>query len=131
MATAKQHPGRTNDDHLYKRDTRFEIRLSAIEYETLVAQWHKSGKHNSMARYARACIFGEEDKIEIHLNQKKQIALDRFKVQGALGKIGSNFNQIAKQLNSKYDFLTAKTLIAEMEKIRIELERISNLNDGE
>ncbi|MDW9228615.1 bacterial mobilization family protein [Burkholderia cepacia] len=84
-----------------------------------------------MARYARACIFGDEDKIEIHLNQKKQAGLDRLKVQGALGKIGSNFNQLAKQLNSKYDFITAKTLIAEMEKIRIELEKISNLNDGE
>ena len=131
MATTKQHPGRTNDDHRYKRDTRFEVRLSEIEYEALVAQWHKPGKHNSMARYARACIFGEEDKIEIHLNQKKQAGLDRLKVQGALGKIGSNFNQIAKQLNSKYDFITAKTLIAEMEKIRLELERISDLNNGE
>ena len=131
MTTTKQHPGRTNDDHRYKRDTRFEVRLSEIEYEALVAQWHKSGKHNSMARYARACIFGEEDKIEIHLNQKKQAGLDRLKVQGALGKIGSNFNQIAKQLNSKYDFITAKTLIAEMEKIRLELERISDLNNGE
>lgn len=131
MATTKQHPGRTNDDHRYKRGTRFEVRLSEIEYEALVAQWHKSGKHNSMARYARACIFGEEDKIEIHLNQEKQTGLDRLKVQGALGKIGSNFNQIAKQLNSKYDFITAKTLIAEMEKIRLELERISDLNNGE
>lgn len=131
MATAKTHPGRTNDDHKFKRDTRFEIRLSEVEYDALVEKWHKSGKHNSMARYARACIFGDEDKIEIHLNQKKQAGLDRLKVAGALGKIGSNFNQVAKQLNSKYDFITAKTLIAEMEKIRLELERISNLNDGE
>ena len=131
MATVKTHPGRTNDDHKFKRDTRFEVRLSPIEYDALVAQWHKSGKYNSMARYARACIFGDEDKIEIHLNQKKQAGLDRLKVQGALGKIGSNFNQLAKQLNSKYDFITAKTLIAEMEKIRTELEKISNLNNGE
>lgn len=131
MGELKQHPGRTNDDHKFKRDTRFEIRLSEIEYDALVAQWHKSGKHNSMARYARACIFGEEDKIEIHISQKKQTGIDRLKVQGALGKIGSNFNQLAKQLNSKYDFITAKTLIAELEKIRIELEKISNLNNGE
>ena len=84
-----------------------------------------------MARYARACIFGDEDIVEIHLNNKKQTNIDRLKVAGALGKIGSNFNQLTKQVNSKYEFITAKTLIAELEKIRIELERISNLNDGE
>ena len=131
MAELKQHTGRTNDDHKFKRNTRFEIKLSEVEFEALVNKWHKIGRHNSMARYARACIFGDEDKIEIHLNQKKQAGLDRLKVQGALGKIGSNFNQLAKQLNSKYDFITAKTLIAEMEKIRTELEKISNLNNGE
>ena len=131
MATVKTHPGRTNDDHKFKRDTRFEVRLSPIEYDALVAQWHKSGKYNSMARYARACIFGDEDIVEICLNNKKQTNIDRLKVAGALGKIGSNFNQLTKQVNSKYEFITAKTLIAELEKIRIELERISNLNDGE
>lgn len=131
MAELKQHPGRTNDDHKFKRNTRFEIKLSEIEYEALIEKWHQSGQHNSMARFARACIFGKEDIVEIHLNNTKQTNLDRLQVAGALGKIGSNFNQIAKQLNSKYDFITAKTLIAELEKIRTELEKISNLNDGE
>lgn len=131
MAELKQHPGRTNDDHKFKRNTRFEIKLSEIEYEALIEKWHQSGQHNSMARFARACIFGEEDIVEIHFNNTKQTNLDRLQVAGALGKIGSNFNQIAKQLNSKYDFITAKTLIAELEKIRTELEKISNLNEGE
>jgi len=131
MRELKQSPGRTNDDHQFKRTKRFDVRLSDVEYESLVDQWRKSGKHNSMARYARACIFGDEDKIEIYFNQKRQTGIDRLKVLGALGKIGSNFNQIAKQLNSKYEFMTAKTLLSELEKIKIELEKISNLNDGE
>ena len=126
----KKKSGRTNDDNKYIRDIRIEFRLSPIEYLAFTNRWEKSS-HNSMASLTRSCIFGEEDKIEIHLNQKKQAGLDRLKVQGALGKIGSNFNQLAKQLNSKYDFITAKTLIAEMEKIRLELERISDLNNGE
>lgn len=131
MAELKQHTGRTNDDHKFKRNTRFEIKLSEVEFEALIEKWHKIGRHNSMARYARACIFGDEDIVEIHLNNKKQTNIDRLKVAGALGKIGSNFNQLTKQVNSKYEFITAKTLIAELEKIRLELERISNLNDGE
>ena len=131
MATIKKHPGRTNDDHQFVRNIRFEVRLSEIEYDALVEQWHKLGKFNSMARYARACIFGEEDKIEIHLEQKKKTYLDRIKVQATLGRIASNFNQLAKQLNSKYEPIAAKTLLAEMEQIRIEIERISALNKGE
>ena len=131
MAELKQHPGRTNDDHKFKRNTRFEIKLSEVEFEALVNKWHKIGRHESIARYAHACIFSEEDILLIKKKKKKQTNIDRLKVAGALGKIGSNFNQLTKQVNSKYDFVTAKTLIAELEKIKLELERISNLNDGE
>ena len=103
----KQKTGRTNDDHQFKRTINFNLRLSPVEYESIVQQWEKSA-YNSMSRYARACVFGEEDKIEIHLEQKQKEKLNRLKI----------FVEI-----NQYAF-KAKDLIEELAHIKAELEKI-------
>jgi hypothetical protein len=35
----KQKTGRTNDDHQFKRTINFNLRLSPVEYESIVQQW--------------------------------------------------------------------------------------------
>lgn len=118
----KQKTGRTNDDHQFKRTINFNLRLSPVEYESIVQQWEKSA-YNSMSRYARACVFGEEDKIEIHLEQKQKEKLNRLKIFVEINRIGHNLNQLSKQINFQYAF-KAKDLIEELAHIKAELEKI-------
>jgi hypothetical protein len=122
----KQKAGRTNDDHRFKRTLRLELRLSPIEYDALVQRWGESGS-NSLARYVRACIFGSEDKIALHWQQKNQDGLDRLQVLAALGRIGSNVNQIARQLN-RYDAKSTSMLAAQLQAVQAELARIATAN---
>lgn len=121
----KQKPGRTNDDHLYIRNVRFECRLSPIEYDQLVQRWEKSS-HNSMARFARSCIFGDEDKIELHLQQKEKSQVDRLHLLAEISRIGNNVNQIAKKLNSNYG-PKAQALEDELTQIKAELKRLAGV----
>jgi 16S rRNA G966 N2-methylase RsmD len=79
--------------------------------------------YNSMSRYARACVFGEEDKIEIHLEQKQKEKLNRLKIFVEINRIGHNLNQLTKQINFQYAF-KAKDLIEELAHIKAELEKI-------
>lgn len=122
----KQKAGRTNDEQLFKRTLRLELRLSPIEHEHLVQRWGESGS-NSLARYVRACIFGSEDKVEIFWQQQHQSNLDRLQVLAALGRIGSNVNQIARQVN-RHDAKGFAMLAAELQAIQQELARIAASN---
>ncbi len=122
-AQQKQKSGRTNDEHRFKRTMRFQVRLSPIEYEALASRWSVSGS-NSLARYVRACVFGDEDAVALYWQQRKQDHLDRLHVLGELGRIGSNVNQIARQLN-RYDPKSAATLAGQLQHVREELARIA------
>lgn len=125
-AQQKQKPGRTNDEHRFKRTLRFEMRLSPIEYDALVQDWARSGR-NSLARHVRACIFDEEDTVELYWEQQKQENLDRLQVLAALARIGSNVNQIARQLN-RYDARSANALAEQLDTLKAELSRIAAAN---
>lgn len=121
----KQKSGRTNDNHLYIRNVRFECRLSPIEYDQLVKQWEKSSC-NSMASFARGCIFGDEDKIELQFKQKKKDQLDRLHLLSAINRVESNVNQIAKKLNGNYG-PKAQALEEELAKIKAELKCLTGI----
>jgi hypothetical protein len=127
-AKQKQKPGRTNDEHRFKRTLRFEVRLSPIEYEALALRWGDSGS-NSLARYVRACIFGSEDMVALYWQQRGQDRLGRLQVLAELGRIGSNVNQIARQLN-RYDGKSAATLAGQLQEVRAELARIAIAASG-
>ena len=121
----KKKSGRTNDDNKYIRDIRIEFRLSPIEYLAFTNRWEKSS-HNSMASLTRSCIFGEEDKIELHLQQKKSDQIDRLHILAALHRIGNNVNQIAKKLNGNYG-PKAQALEEELAQIKAELQRLAGV----
>lgn len=121
----KKKSGRTNDDNSLIRNVRFECRLSPHEYEKLVERWEKSS-HNSMARFARSCIFGDEDKIELHLQQNKKDEVDRLHLLAEISRIGNNVNQIAKKLNSNYG-PKAHALEDELTQIKEELKRLAGV----
>lgn len=127
-AQQKQKPGRTNDEHRFKRTMRFEVRLSPIEYDALASRWGISGS-NSMARFVRACIFGDEDKVALFWEQRRQDRLARLQVLAELGRMGSNVNQIARQLN-RYDPKSAAALAGQLQTVREELARIAAANDA-
>lgn len=125
VSKKKQKSGRTNDNHLYIRNVRFECRLSPIEYDALVKRWEKSSS-NSMASFARSCIFGEEDKIELQLKQQKKDQLDRLHLLSAINRVGNNVNQIAKKLNGNYG-PKAQVLEDELAQIKAELKRLTGV----
>lgn len=127
-AQQKQKSGRTNDEHRFKRTMRFEVRLSPIEYEALASRWNTSGS-NSLARYVRACIFGDQDTVALYWQQHRQERLDRLQVLAELGRIGSNVNQIARQLN-RYDPKSAAALAGQLHSVREELARIAAAANG-
>jgi hypothetical protein len=116
----KQKTGRTNDDHQFKRTINFNLRLSPVEYESIVQQWKNSQLNVSLCSCLCLC---EEDKIEIHLEQKQKEKLNRLKIFVEINRIGHNLNQLTKQINSQYAF-KAKDLIEELAHIKAELEKL-------
>ena len=68
--TPKKAPGRTNDDHRYRRTLRFEMRLSPVEYEALAQAWAASDC-NSLARHVRARVFGAVDPVAVFQQRKR------------------------------------------------------------
>lgn len=122
-AQQKQKPGRTNDEHHFKRTLRLEVRLSPIEYEALAQAWAASGC-NSLARHVRARLFGAADPVAVFWQQQHQDQQERMQVLAALFRIGSNVNQIARQLN-RYDPKSAAVLAGELQEVKAELARLA------
>ncbi|MGA4049816.1 plasmid mobilization relaxosome protein MobC [Ralstonia nicotianae] len=122
-AQQKQKSGRTNDEHRFKRTMRFEVRLSPLEYEALAQAWAASGD-NSLARHVRARLFGEADPVALFWQQQHQDQQGRMQVLAALFRIGSNVNQIARQLN-RYDPKSAEALGVQLQEVKEELARIA------
>ena len=79
-----------------------------------------------MASFARSCIFGEEDKIELQLKQQKKNQLDRLHLLSAINRVGNNVNQIAKKLNGNYG-PKAQVLEEELAQIKAELKRLAGV----
>ncbi|WP_343590228.1 plasmid mobilization relaxosome protein MobC [Paracidovorax wautersii] len=119
----KKAPGRTNDDHRYRRTLRFEMRLSPVEYEALAQAWAASGC-NSLARHVRARVFGQVDPVAVFQQQRRDDQQGRMQVLAALCRIGSNVNQIARQLN-RYDPKSAEVLGEQLQAVKIELAQIA------
>ncbi|QWQ12969.1 MobC family plasmid mobilization relaxosome protein [Ralstonia solanacearum] len=122
-AQQKQKSGRTNDEHCFKRTMRFEVRLSPLEYEALAEAWAASGD-NSLARHVRARLFGGADPVALFWQQQHQDQQERMQVLAALFRIGSNVNQIARQLN-RYDPKSAEALGVQLQEVKAELVRIA------
>jgi hypothetical protein len=122
-AQQKQKSGRTNDEHRFKRTMRFEVRLSPLEYEALAQAWATSGD-NSLARHVRARLFGAADPVAVFWQQQHQDQQERMQVLAALFRIGSNVNQIARQLN-RYDRKSAEALDVQLQEVKAELARIA------
>ena len=124
MSNVKKISGRTNDGHQFKREKRFEIRLSKVEYEAFVENFETQNRHNSFASFARAQIFGQEDFIELALKNIESANLERLQILSAISKIGTNVNQIAKKINSQYNFQPVESLNQELATIRGDLSKL-------
>ena len=121
--TPKKAPGRTNDDHRYRSTLRFEMRLSPVEYEALAQAWAASDC-NSLARHVRARVFGAVDPVAVFQQQRRDEQQGRMQVLAALCRIGSNVNQIARQLN-RYDPKSAEVLGGQLQAVKSELAQIA------
>lgn len=124
----KTHPGRhgNQDDHKYKRTHSLDVRLSPIELVALKNGWKKSD-FNSVASYVRNIIFkGDEKKIDLYFEEKQQERISIGRLLSELNKQGKNLNQIAKQLNSKPEFLKqeAKIVLKDIDQALKTLEEI-------
>lgn len=122
-AQQEQKSGRTDDEHRFKRTMRFEVRLSPMEYEALAQAWAASGD-NSLARHVRARLFGNADPVALFWQQQRQDQQERMQMLAALFRIGSNVNQIARQLN-RYDPKSAEALGMQLQEVKAELARIA------
>lgn len=84
-----------------------------------------------MAKFARYKLFGgQEHKIDLYWDLKDEERNINKNLLSQLNKLGNNMNQIAKQLNSKPEFLrqeatellkSLKSALDEHEKIRQEV----------
>jgi hypothetical protein len=109
----KKHPGRhgNDDEHLYKRTHSLDVRMSPVEMIALKESWNKT-EFNSMASFVRNLIFkGNEKKIDFYYEDKQQDRILLTRYFSELNKQGKNINQIAKQLNSKPEFMTQEVKI--------------------
>lgn len=116
----KTSPGRasSDDEHLYRRQYSLDIRLSPIEREALRKEVWKSN-FTSMAALARYKIFGgSENTIDLYFPKKQEEKLLDKQFLSEFIKQGINLNQIAKQLNSKPEFVNqeAKQILKELKK---------------
>ena len=84
-----------------------------------------------MAKFARYKLFGgQEHKIDLYWDFKDEERIISKNLLSQLNKLGNNMNQIAKQLNSKPEFLrqeatellkVLKSALDEHEQIRQEV----------
>lgn len=103
----KQHPGRSggSDDSHLKRTYSLDVKLSPDELTGLKKGW-KESQFNSMSAFVRNKIFeGNEIKVDLYWQQKDEERNINKSLLSQLNKLGNNMNQIAKQLNSKPEFL--------------------------
>lgn len=124
----KSHPGRhgNQDDHKYKRTYSLDVRLSPLELTALKKGW-KNSDFNSVAAYVRNIVFkGDERKIDLYFEEKREEKLATTRLLSELNKQGKNLNQIAKQLNSKPEFLKQETklVLKDLENALKTLEEI-------
>ena len=128
----KKHPGQAgfDDGEQLKRTKVIEINLSPVELKSFKDEWRKT-EFNSMAKFARYKLFGgQEHKIDLYWDLKDEERNINKNLLSQLNKLGNNMNQIAKQLNSKPEFLrqeatellkSLKSALDEHEKIRQEV----------
>lgn len=128
----KKHPGQagSDDGEQLKRTKVIEVNLSPLEYNSFKDEWRKTD-FNSMAKFARYKLFGgQEHKIDLYWDFKDEERNLNKNLLSQLNKLGNNMNQIAKQLNSKPEFLrqeatellkSLKSALDEHEKIRQEV----------
>ncbi len=128
----KKHPGQagSDDGEQLKRTKVIEINLSPFELKNFKDAWRKTD-FNSMAKFARYKLFGgQEHKIDLYWDLKDEERNINKNLLSQLNKLGNNMNQIAKQLNSKPEFLrqeatellkNLKSALDEHEKIRQEV----------
>lgn len=124
----KKHPGRPGniDENQYKRTYSFDVMLSPIEKDALKNAW-KNSQFNSMAAFARHKIFGgDEQKIDLHFEQKKVEKISASRLLAELSRESNNLNQISKQLNSKPEFLKQEVnlLLKDLQKALDNINRI-------
>ena len=103
----KKHPGQagSDDGEQLKRTKVIEINLSPFELKNFKDAWRKTD-FNSMAKLARYKLFGgQEHKIDLYWDLKDEERNINKNLLSQLNKLGNNMNQIAKQLNSKPEFL--------------------------
>jgi len=103
----KKHPGQagSDDGEQLKRTKVIEVNLSPLEYNSFKDEWRKT-EFNSMAKFARYKLFGgQEHKIDLYWDFKDEERNLNKNLLSQLNKLGNNMNQIAKQLNSKPEFL--------------------------
>lgn len=127
-AIPKLHPGQagSDDDSRLKRTKVLEINLSPLEYNSLKDTWRETN-FNSMAKFARYKLFGgQEHRIDLYFEEKQQDRILAGKLLAELNRQGKNFNQIAKQLNSKSDFTTQemKLLVDDLKSGLLVLQEI-------
>ena len=128
----KIHPGQagSDDGEQLKRTKVIEISLSPVELKSFKDEWRKTD-FNSMAKFARYKLFGgQEHKIDLYWDFKDEERIINKNLLSQLNKLGNNMNQIAKQLNSKPEFLrqeatellkSLKSALDEHEQIRQEV----------
>lgn len=128
----KKHPGQagSDDGEQLKRTKVIEINLSPVELKSFKDAWRKT-EFNSMAKFARYKLFGgQEHKIDLYWDFKDEERNINKNLLSQLNKLGNNMNQIAKQLNSKPEFLrqeatellkSLKSALDEHERIRQEV----------
>lgn len=112
----KQRPGQTGiEANNSKRTKRFEINLTPQEWDALQQRASEAGS-SSTALYARGVLLPVN-----HAKDQETKAEHKLRLQllAALGKIGSNINQIARALNRlKIWNETTHGLFQEMKKIQ-------------
>lgn len=129
----KKQKGRSNDDNVYKRTYRLDLKLSKYEKELIENKYMDAG-FNSMASYVRNCIFGgTEERIDNYLNERFRFKILQQPFLTELNRIGLNINQITKKINSVKYFTRDERdrLLKEHQRISEELNKIKSIIQNE